>query len=107
VYLNGHVYRIKTNALTPGDFDGDADVDADDLAAWTAGSGTTSGATPSDGDADADGDVDGADLLAWQRNLGWSALNAAASAGAGVPEPAAAILAIVAWAAVAARQRTF
>jgi glucose/arabinose dehydrogenase len=104
--LAGSVYRIKTNALTPGDFDADADVDADDLAAWTAGYGMASGATAANGDADADGDVDGADFLAWQRNLGWSALNAATPAGAGVPEPTGALLAFsLCAAAVAARRR--
>jgi len=102
VYLNGNVYRIRTNALTPGDFDADADVDGDDVAAWTMGFATTSGALPADGDADSDGDVDGADFLAWQRNVGWSPLDIATEASAAVPEPMGlymiAIVGVVSWA---------
>jgi glucose/arabinose dehydrogenase len=86
---SGEVFRINTNAFKPGDFDGDADVDADDLTRWTAGFGTTSGALRTNGDADGDGDVDGADYAAWQRNLGWSALNVGGPS-VGVPEPASA-----------------
>jgi hypothetical protein len=90
-YLYRHsVYRIKTNALTEGDFNADANVDADDLALWQAGFG----------------DLDGADFLAWQRNLGWSSLNVPATpASALVPEPAgAALLAACVFAAAAWRR---
>jgi glucose/arabinose dehydrogenase len=107
VYLNGNVYRIKTNALTPGDFDADADVDADDFAVWKAGFGTTSGALPANGDADGDGDVDGADFLAMQRNLGWSALNAGTPASAAVPEPTSStVIALLAAAMLVTRGRS-
>jgi len=64
-----------------GDFDGDGDVDKDDLPIWKTGFDT------SEADADDDGDTDGADFLAWQRNLG---LNVPAATA--VPEPAAALL---------------
>ena len=84
--LSGSVYRILTNELMPGDFNADARVNGADLGRWTTGAGTTSGATAANGDADGDGDVDGMDFLAWQRNLGWSAVGAAA-AGTSVPEP--------------------
>lgn len=47
----------------PGDFDGDDDVDADDLADWQASYGVNGAA-----DADDDGDSDGRDFLIWQRN---------------------------------------
>jgi hypothetical protein len=50
----------------PGDFDGDGDVDSDDLPKWKTGVGT------SEADADGDGDSDGNDFLAWQRNLGFN-----------------------------------
>lgn len=85
-YETNQVYRIVTDALTPGDFAGDADVDADDLALWQAGFGMEVGAGPDDGDADGDGDVDGQDFLAWQQNLGWSPLNVGAPVRP-VPEP--------------------
>ncbi|WP_428304774.1 PQQ-dependent sugar dehydrogenase [Lacipirellula sp.] len=91
-YLSGSVYRIVTNALTPGDFNADAKVDGTDLAAWKTGFGTTTGATAANGDADGDGDVDGADFLAWQRNYGWSALNVGGAPAATVPEPTTAFL---------------
>jgi hypothetical protein len=63
----------------PGDFDGDGDVDNDDLPKWKTSVGT------SEADADYDGDSDGNDFLAWQRNLGFgpSALPAVKP----VPEP--------------------
>ncbi|MCC6494394.1 MAG: hypothetical protein IT424_15390 [Pirellulales bacterium] len=65
----------------PGDFDGDGDVDVDDIFEWTSNFGSGPGA-----DADGDGDSDGADFLAWQQNLGTTA---AVSTAASVPEPTA------------------
>ena len=62
----------------PGDFDGDGDVDADDLSEWQSSFGVNRF-----GDADGDGDTDGLDLLVWQRNFtGPQAISALA-----VPEP--------------------
>jgi hypothetical protein len=46
----------------PGDYDGDRDVDLDDLAHVLGNYGTSEGATYQDGDFDGDGDVDLADL---------------------------------------------
>jgi len=46
------------------DFDGDGDVDGDDLADWETAFASTGG-----GDADGDGDTDGADFLTWQREF--------------------------------------
>ena len=67
--------------LTPGDFDMDGDVDADDLSQWEGDYGING-----DSDADDDGDSDGADFLVWQQNFGTgAALTANATA---VPEPA-------------------
>jgi glucose/arabinose dehydrogenase len=94
-YLTGSVYRIVTDALTPGDFNADAVVDDADLAAWTAGFGMATGALPANGDANGDGDVDGDDFLAWQQNYGWSALNVGGGAPSNVvPEPSSAALAV-------------
>jgi glucose/arabinose dehydrogenase len=90
-FISGEVYRVNTNAFTAGDFNGDAKVDADDLAIWKSGFGIETGATRTNGDADADGDVDGRDFLVWQRNLGWSALNVA-SPITPVPEPTGAAI---------------
>jgi hypothetical protein len=80
---------------SPADFDGDGDVDADDLTAWRGGYGTSPGATQSQGDADGNGTVDGADFLAWQRALTTPASSPLAAA---VPEPDAAGLALAALA---------
>jgi sialidase-1 len=54
-------------ARTPGDFDGDGEVDGNDLARWQANYPVTFGATFLKGDADGDGDVDGRDFLIWQK----------------------------------------
>jgi len=92
-YLSGSVYRIRTDAFTPGNFNDDADVDDADLTRWATGFGVAAGATRTAGDADGDGDVDGADLLAYQRHHGWSPLRInAPPATVPVPEPAAAVL---------------
>ncbi len=86
-YLNGSIYRIVTDTVVPGDFDGDGDVDADDLAEWQASYSVNDGA-----DADGDGDSDGADFLIWQRNFGRTAQDLPGpltSPSVAVPEPAA------------------
>lgn len=56
-------YTILPEVTVPGDFDGDGDVDGDDLADWHAAY-----KTGPEGDADGDGDTDGRDFLIWQRN---------------------------------------
>ena len=74
------------------DFDEDGDVDDDDLTKWKLGFGTAIGATHMQGDANGDGRVDGGDILAWQQQKN-------SPAASGVPEPAAAWLAVLAAAA--------
>lgn len=78
------------------DFDGDGDVDGNDLTDWKASFGVNNGA-----DADQDGDSDGADVLAWQRQLGSGLATATTSA---VPEPATVFLAL-GWAAIVGLRR--
>ena len=60
--------RAQNPNRLPGDFNGDGAVNGADLAAWSAGFGSTN-ASQSQGDADGDGDVDGVDFLSWQRSL--------------------------------------
>jgi glucose/arabinose dehydrogenase len=86
--LNGRLFKI-TGTIIPepiaGDFDGDDDVDADDLVVWQnafAAGGNASG------DADGDGDTDGADFLVWQQNIG----AASTATGGAVPEPSTPVL---------------
>jgi probable HAF family extracellular repeat protein len=89
-------HRTRIFLLTPNlaaDFNGDNQINADDLSAWSANFGMTEGATKTHGDADADLDADGADFLAWQRDAGLSLGQAAATA---VPEPATAALVLAA-----------
>jgi hypothetical protein len=69
------------------DFDGDNDVDVDDLAQWRGDFGESTGGGS---DADNDGDSDGADFLAWQREFG---MTSAVPATAPVPEPSVFMLA--------------
>jgi hypothetical protein len=71
-----------------GDFDGDGDVDGNDLLVWQRGLGTpplVAGA--SHGDADGDRDVDGADLGLWSGNYGQGGGELAAAALASVLAP--------------------
>lgn len=84
---------------TPGDYDGDGDVDADDLAKWTTDYGVTGGS-----DANLDGQSSGFDFLAWQQQFGngVKALSAAES----IPEPSsvATLLVAICCAAAVCRQ---
>jgi sulfatase modifying factor 1 len=73
------------------DFNGDGQVDRDDLALWRANFGDAGAANFADGDGD--GDVDGNDFLCWQRELG---VNSATAASGAVPEPGAGLLGVLA-----------
>ncbi|WP_210417811.1 GH25 family lysozyme [Bythopirellula goksoeyrii] len=77
-----------TSTNIPGDFDGDNDVDGDDLTTWQTAYGNGAGA-----DADQDGDSDGQDFLVWQRN--YTGSNPLTTATA-VPEPGSITLLLVA-----------
>ena len=78
---------------SPGDFNGDGNVDGADLDAWQDGYGENGSASVGKRDADGDLDVDGNDFLDWQRNVGRSAGSAAGARVAAVPEPATLALA--------------
>jgi GH35 family endo-1,4-beta-xylanase len=84
------------------DFDGDGDVDGDDLSTWTE----AFNASTSAGDADGDGQTDGEDLLAWQRQLGMSVTpTVSAAAAAAVAEPTSAALLLAGGLAVRGTRR--
>jgi hypothetical protein len=93
--VEGRVEYIQ--GVLSGDFDGDDDVDGEDLVIWNANFGSAS-AEPTTGDADGDSDADGRDFLVWQRNLTGSL---ASQRTAAVPEAGALALAAAAWMAVA------
>lgn len=102
VHTGGQILfdKFTVQRLT-ADFDGDGDVDGDDLTMfWKPAFGVTAAA-----DADGDGDSDGDDFLAWQRQLGLG-VPAGGQAGAqSIPEPAAGVMAgFVVAAALAARR---
>lgn len=78
-------YTILPASTTPGDFDDDGDVDADDLVDWQASFGIDGAA-----DADDDGDSDGRDFLIWQRNY----TGPQAIAVFSVPEPTSLLVVI-------------
>ena len=82
------VDELQAPISLTADFDGDGDVDADDLAQWQGDYGVNGNS-----DANGDGNSDGADYLAWQQQF----TAAAASSGLSVvPEPSVLVLAIVA-----------
>jgi hypothetical protein len=95
------LYSPSSSFESPANFDGDADVDGDDLSLWTSNFGAGPGATNGQGDADMDGYVDGADFLIWQREV----TGAPAAESEQVPEPAGCLLAIIAGAAAVVRRR--
>ena len=95
-------FQVVPVEPAPGDFNGDGDVDAADLASWSAGFGTTGNATQSQGDADGDHDVDGADFLVWQQQLG---SGAAVANSTTIPEPRSLALIALAVSAFGLRWR--
>ena len=83
------------------DFDASGVVDGADLAVWNTGFGASgTAATPAQGDVDRNLNINGADFLQWQRRLGSGM--PAAHATAAVPEPAAGLLLLVAFAFIRA-----
>jgi hypothetical protein len=85
----------------PADFNEDTFVNAADLTMWKGAFGINA-----NGDADGDNDSDGADYLIWQRNFGaTSGLSAGSGTLAAVPEPSAALAAIMGAAMIAAFRR--
>lgn len=85
-YVGYEETGVMLKVTLPGDFDGDGNVDDDDLAVWKSGYGSTYG---------------GDDFLWWQRYFGQSI-----GAIVAVPEPAAGVLAAFSLAAIALRRRT-
>jgi hypothetical protein len=95
VWPDGTEQRIKDLSVdqyltinTPGDFNGDHNVDANDITQWQGDFGING-----DSDSNLDGNSDGFDFLAWQRQFG-NGVTAAAAAQS-VPEPTSFMLLFV------------
>jgi len=87
---------VVTTASFASDFDGDGDVDGDDLDDWESDYGITDGmALKSQGDANGDGNVTGADFIIWQQESG-SGVPSSAIAASTVPETSSVALLLVA-----------
>ncbi len=95
-----NVLTVVPEPATPGDFDGDNDVDGTDFGLWQGGYPTASGASLGDGDADGDGDVDGVDFGIWQANYPTNLGGATA-----IPEPATLGLLLLGGLALLRRRR--
>ncbi len=81
---------LSTAAFLSGaDFNGDGQVDSDDLATLLGAFGVSVA-----GDTDSDSDTDGADFLAWQRGFTGN-LSTATSGAHAVPESSTLLLAVV------------
>jgi hypothetical protein len=103
--------RVSDAALAPdqflflppssdADFDDSGTVDGRDFLIWQRNYGGPG--NPGTGDADGNGQVDDADFAAWKATFGGPP---AVAAGAGVPEPAAIVLAALAAACTWRRRR--
>ena len=79
-------------AVDDADFDGDGDIDGADFLAWQRGLGGA-GTAKADGNANGDAAVDGLDLAVWETQFGTSSVSLNA---ASVPEPASALLMLLA-----------
>jgi T5SS/PEP-CTERM-associated repeat protein len=92
------IITIDTGFVFDADFNNNGTVDGPDLAIWQANFGMM--VPPGTlGDADGDGDVDGNDFDIWQETLGTMPIVGAGNPNAGaVPEPASAVMLMVAMA---------
>ncbi len=84
---------VATAGLS-ADFNGDGDVDGADFLTWQRGFGLGGQVDNSNGDSNGDGTVDGLDLGEWEGQFG-SASGPLSGIGA-IPEPASALLALIA-----------
>jgi hypothetical protein len=91
-------FQLVVPDVSSGDFDGDGDVDGADFQEWQRNFGSqVTEFSFSGADGNGNGVVDAADYVVWRHNFN-SGENASS---AGVPEPQAAMLVLVAFVALA------
>jgi hypothetical protein len=91
--------------VLPGDFNGDARVDAGDYVVWHKYNGLMGGATYAMGDGDRDGNVTQADYAIWQSHFDQIASGAGLGSESAVPEPASKLPLILACGAFVSAAR--
>lgn len=91
VNRGGGIYRIETDGVPTGDFNGDWIVNEADYTAWRAAYGSADSLA----DGNMDGIVDAADYTIWRDALAALQASAGESGGDLVPEPATAALILV------------
>lgn len=98
---DGMIRQIVGPERVPGDYDYDGDVDEMDYIVWQDDFGTSVPVPGLGADGNEDGFVDAADYVVWRQN------RADAGSGSGaVPEPAAALLAVLGgWSLILLRRR--
>ena len=96
VYFDNIRVGITPEAV-PGDYNANGTVDAADYTIWRDNLGLTGGATAAEGDGTGDGNVMDDDYTFWKERFGNIAGSGALSA-VGVPEPASALLVMIAGA---------
>jgi hypothetical protein len=74
---------------TPGDYNGDGHVDANDFAVWRSMFGST---TDASADGNLDGIVDSRDFVIWRKNVPTAGAGSAATGLVSVPEPETIVL---------------
>ena len=88
--LDGITAEVHTIfPVTPGDYDLDGDIDAQDYGSWQSDYGVGG---YSDADGNRDGSIDAADYVRWRKNLAAAVADPAAT----VPEPTSTTLGMLA-----------
>jgi arylsulfatase A-like enzyme len=100
--LDVRLHVDGSGVFLPGDYDRDNSASAADFVLWRK---AMSGGAGLAADGNGDGRVDIADYTVWRRNFGRTTTPAASGALSSVPEPAAALLALLAMTAVCAARR--